>query len=53
MNHRSDTLHRLAAFHRNDGGQLETWAVFPDGAVRITQFQTLTAPTADRDSRLS
>ena len=31
------------------GGQLEIRAVFPDGDVRITQFQTLAAPTAERD----
>jgi DNA-binding XRE family transcriptional regulator len=30
------------------GGQLEIRAVFPEGDVRITQFQTLTVPTAER-----
>jgi hypothetical protein len=24
------------------GGELEIWAVFPDGTVRIAQFRTLT-----------
>ena len=28
------------------GGQLEVRAVFPEGGVRITQFQTLAAPKA-------
>jgi hypothetical protein len=32
------------------GGQLETRAVFPDGDVRITQFQTLAEQQAERDS---
>jgi DNA-binding transcriptional regulator YiaG len=32
------------------GGQLEIRAVFPEGDVRITQFQTLAAPKAERDS---
>jgi transcriptional regulator with XRE-family HTH domain len=35
------------------GGQLEIRAVFPEGDVRITQFQTLAAPKAERDSRPS
>jgi hypothetical protein len=35
------------------GGQLEIRAVFPDGDVRITQFQTLAAPTAERDAQRS
>ena len=35
------------------GGQLEIRAVFPEGAVRITQFQTLAAPKAGRDSSAS
>jgi hypothetical protein len=35
------------------GGQLEIRAVFPDGDVRITQFQTLAVPTAEWDSRPS
>ena len=30
------------------GGQLEIRAVFPEGDVRITQFQTLTEPTAEQ-----
>jgi hypothetical protein len=34
-------------------GQLEIRAVFPDGDVRITQFQTLAEPKAERDSRPS
>jgi hypothetical protein len=32
------------------GGQLEIRAVFPDGDVRITQFQTLAEQKAERDS---
>lgn len=32
------------------GGQLEIRAVFPDGDVRITQFQALADPEAARDS---
>jgi hypothetical protein len=32
------------------GGQLEIRAVFPDGAVRITQFQALAVPKAARDA---
>jgi predicted XRE-type DNA-binding protein len=32
------------------GGQLEIRAVFPEGDVRITQFQTLAAPKAEQDS---
>jgi transcriptional regulator with XRE-family HTH domain len=35
------------------GEQLEIQAVFPDGDVRITQFQTLAAPKAERDSHPS
>jgi transcriptional regulator with XRE-family HTH domain len=35
------------------GGQLEIRAVFPEGDVRITQFQTLVAPTAERDAKRS
>ena len=35
------------------GGQLEIRAVFPDGAVRITQFQALAAPKAERDATSS
>jgi transcriptional regulator with XRE-family HTH domain len=35
------------------GGQLEIRVVFPDGDVRITQFQTLAAPKAEQDTRLS
>jgi DNA-binding transcriptional regulator YiaG len=35
------------------GGQLEIRAVFPEGDVRITQFQTLVEPKAGRDSRPS
>jgi transcriptional regulator with XRE-family HTH domain len=35
------------------GGQLEIRAVFPEGDVRITQFQTLTEPTAEQDSNPS
>jgi transcriptional regulator with XRE-family HTH domain len=35
------------------GGQLEIRAVFPDGDVRITQFQTLAAPTAERETQHS
>jgi hypothetical protein len=35
------------------GGQLEIRAVFPEGDVRITQFQTLAAPKAERDSQPS
>jgi hypothetical protein len=31
------------------GGQLEIRVVFPDGDVRITQFQTLVVPKAARD----
>jgi hypothetical protein len=34
-------------------GQLEIRAVFPDGDVRITQFQTLAEPKAERDSKSS
>jgi transcriptional regulator with XRE-family HTH domain len=32
------------------GGQLEIRAVFPDGDVRITKFQTLAVPKAERGS---
>jgi hypothetical protein len=32
------------------GGQLEIRAVFPEGDVRITQFQTLAAPKAAQDA---
>jgi transcriptional regulator with XRE-family HTH domain len=32
------------------GGQLEIRAVFPEGDVRITQFQTLAEPTVEWDS---
>jgi hypothetical protein len=32
------------------GGRLEIRAVFPDGEVRITQFQTLPWPEAKPDS---
>jgi hypothetical protein len=32
------------------GGQLEIRAVFPDGDVRITQFQTLAAQDVERRS---
>ena len=32
------------------GGQLEIRAVFPEGDVRITQFQALAEPTAERGS---
>jgi transcriptional regulator with XRE-family HTH domain len=35
------------------GGQLEIRAIFPDGDVRITQFQTLAEPTAERGSNPS
>lgn len=35
------------------GGQIEIRAVFPDGDVRITQFQALAAPKTERDSNLS
>ena len=35
------------------GGPLEIRAVFPDGDVRITQFQALAAPKTERDSRPS
>ena len=35
------------------GGQLEIRAVFPEGDVRITQFQTLAEPKAERDSNPS
>ena len=35
------------------GGQLEIRAVFPEGAVRITQFQALAAPKAERDATSS
>jgi DNA-binding transcriptional regulator YiaG len=35
------------------GGQLEIRAVFPDGDVRITQFQALAEPKAERDSNPS
>jgi DNA-binding transcriptional regulator YiaG len=35
------------------GGQLEIRAVFPDGDVRITQFQTLAEPKAERGSNPS
>jgi transcriptional regulator with XRE-family HTH domain len=35
------------------GGQLEIRAVFPDGDVRITQFQTLAAPKTEHPSRPS
>jgi transcriptional regulator with XRE-family HTH domain len=35
------------------GGQLEIRAVFPDGDVRITQFQTLAEEQAERDSNPS
>jgi hypothetical protein len=34
-------------------GELEIRAVFPDGDVRITQFQTLAEPKAERDSKSS
>ena len=35
------------------GGRLEIRAVFPEGDVRITQFQTLAAPQAARDATSS
>jgi DNA-binding transcriptional regulator YiaG len=35
------------------GRQLEIRAVFPDGDVRITQFQALAEPKAERDSNPS
>jgi hypothetical protein len=35
------------------GGRLEIRAVFPEGDVRITQFQTLAAPKAEQDSNPS
>jgi transcriptional regulator with XRE-family HTH domain len=35
------------------GGQLEIRAVFPDGDVRITQFQALAEPKAERNSNPS
>jgi hypothetical protein len=35
------------------GGQLEIRAVFPDGDVRITQFQTLAEPKGEGDSNPS
>jgi very-short-patch-repair endonuclease len=35
------------------GGQHEIRAVFPEGDVRITQFQTLAEPKAERDSNPS
>jgi transcriptional regulator with XRE-family HTH domain len=35
------------------GGQLEIRAVFPEGDIRITQFQTLVEPKAERDTRPS
>ena len=35
------------------GGQLEIRAVFPEGDVRITQFQVIAAPKTERDSRPS
>jgi transcriptional regulator with XRE-family HTH domain len=35
------------------GGQLEIRAVFPEGDVRITQFQTLAEPAGERESRPS
>jgi hypothetical protein len=34
-------------------GQLEIRAVFPDGDVRITQFQTLAEPKGEGDSNPS
>ena len=43
----------LRPFIEAMGGQLEIRAVFPEGAVRITQFQTLTTPKAERDSNAS
>jgi hypothetical protein len=43
----------LRQFIEAMGGQLEIRAVFPEGDVRITQFQTLAAPTAERDLRPS
>jgi DNA-binding transcriptional regulator YiaG len=35
------------------GGQLEIRAVFPEGAVRITQFQALAEPKGEGDLRPS
>src|SRR5919109_3011117 len=35
------------------GGQLEIRAVFPEGDVRITQFQALAAPKGEGDSKRS
>jgi hypothetical protein len=35
------------------GGPLEIRAVFPDGDVRITQFQALAEEQAERDSNPS
>ena len=35
------------------GGRLEIRAVFPEGDVRITQFQTLAAPQAAHDATSS
>jgi transcriptional regulator with XRE-family HTH domain len=35
------------------GGQLEIRAVFPEGDVRITQFQTLAEPKGEEDLRPS
>jgi hypothetical protein len=35
------------------GGQLEIRAVFPEGDVRITQFQALAAPKGEGDLRPS
>jgi transcriptional regulator with XRE-family HTH domain len=43
----------LRQFIEAMGGQLEIRAVFPEGDVRITQFQTLTVPTAERDANAS
>ena len=43
----------LLQFIEAMGGQLEIRAVFPEGDVRIIQFQTLAAPTAERDLRPS
>jgi transcriptional regulator with XRE-family HTH domain len=54
LEHRADMyVSTLRHFIEAMGGQLEIRAVFPEGDVRITQFQTLAEPTVEWDSRPS
>jgi transcriptional regulator with XRE-family HTH domain len=51
LEHRADMyVSTLRHFIEAMGGQLEIRAVFPEGDVRITQFQTLAEPTVEWDS---